>query len=464
MLNVVLVDDEQLSLDYMKSIIDWEKFGAEIVAGFSEANEALRFISKRLDIDLVFLDMEMPEISGTDFIRKALSLGCKSKFVIVSAHDSFQYLQESLRLNVTDYLLKPARGADIEKILALLTEKKPGELYLPDLRGSLCDTLQPKPDDIICCFVMKPFSLPDATLFGKIGFRNMLRYDSLRYSACFCLCDSDKYLGYISELAKENGRWVGVSLANRNGMTLEECFINACDAYDGCFFTDAPFCIYNADYEKQLCSVLLAIETYIKLGKVENLYKQVDSFFEEIAEKRMQSGIPIRFFNSLTKLLNECSDSNSTENFVIMDGRHTRKKFADRQEMIDFLHKRIRETFENKEDYLTMVKGKDLIPEIKDYIEQNCQNDLSLSVIADEFALSPKYLSNIFKKFTGTNISHYINITRISRARTMLEQTDISVQDVSYLCGFSDCSYFTKVFKKHTGLSPSEYKQHSGKN
>ena len=104
------------------------------------------------------------------------------------------------------------------------------------------------------------------------------------------------------------------------------------------------------------------------------------------------------------------------------------------------------------------LKAKDFVPMIKKYIEENYQNDLSLSLLAKEFMMSSKYLSSVFKKTTGMNLNRYINIVRINRAEVMLQETEISIQDISYLCGYGDCSYFTKVFREIMGETPTEYR------
>ncbi|MBR4954963.1 MAG: helix-turn-helix domain-containing protein [Clostridia bacterium] len=93
------------------------------------------------------------------------------------------------------------------------------------------------------------------------------------------------------------------------------------------------------------------------------------------------------------------------------------------------------------------------------YIEASLSGELSLSKLAHEININPSYLSELFKKETGTTLTEYINKTRINRACRMLRETTLQVQTVAQYCGIQDVNYFSKVFKKYTGQTPSEYRR-----
>jgi AraC-like DNA-binding protein len=94
-----------------------------------------------------------------------------------------------------------------------------------------------------------------------------------------------------------------------------------------------------------------------------------------------------------------------------------------------------------------------------EYIRVNLNQNLSLDSISSALYLSPYELSRQFKKETGENITDYINKMRINEALFILENDDISITEVSYMVGFNDVNYFTKVFKKIKGITPSEYRR-----
>jgi two-component system, response regulator YesN len=94
-----------------------------------------------------------------------------------------------------------------------------------------------------------------------------------------------------------------------------------------------------------------------------------------------------------------------------------------------------------------------------EYIRINLNQDLSLDSISGSLNLNSYELSRQFKKETGKNITEYINNRRINEAIYILENDNISITDVAFTVGFNDVNYFTKVFKKLKGVTPSEYRK-----
>lgn len=91
------------------------------------------------------------------------------------------------------------------------------------------------------------------------------------------------------------------------------------------------------------------------------------------------------------------------------------------------------------------------------YVNENFSDpSLSVKKVADLFFYSEKYLSSLFVKNTGVKFTEYLNNLRVSHA-TALADKKLSIAEISTRCGFSDPLYFSKVFKKITGKSPSEY-------
>ena len=108
-------------------------------------------------------------------------------------------------------------------------------------------------------------------------------------------------------------------------------------------------------------------------------------------------------------------------------------------------------------------KYSEIIKEMITYIRANYMNKLSLNDISNHVRYSISYLSKIFKEETGENLSAFINRTRIDNSRIMLLTTDLPIIEISYLCGFDDQSYYTKVFRKITGVSPGRFREKRGK-
>ena len=100
----------------------------------------------------------------------------------------------------------------------------------------------------------------------------------------------------------------------------------------------------------------------------------------------------------------------------------------------------------------------DRFTQVLRYVDNSFANpELTLMRVADLFFYSRKYLSSLFVKHTGVRFSDYVNRVRIRHAAALLENGSCSVADAAAQCGFSDPLYFSKVFRKLTGQSPSRY-------
>ena len=98
------------------------------------------------------------------------------------------------------------------------------------------------------------------------------------------------------------------------------------------------------------------------------------------------------------------------------------------------------------------------------YIHMHLEEDLSLSIIADEIYVNASHLSRKFKAETNMSIIDYINKKRVAEAKLYLQRGNVSITEVSLMVGFNDLNYFSRVFKKTTSISPSQYSKHYNTN
>ena len=103
-----------------------------------------------------------------------------------------------------------------------------------------------------------------------------------------------------------------------------------------------------------------------------------------------------------------------------------------------------------------------LAEKARKYIAENIADDLSLEMIADALHISASHLSRTFKKAAGISLTDYINQFRINRAKELLRGTDIYIYAISEMVGYHDATYFSSMFKKLVGVSPSEYRNVDG--
>jgi ligand-binding sensor protein/AraC-like DNA-binding protein len=92
------------------------------------------------------------------------------------------------------------------------------------------------------------------------------------------------------------------------------------------------------------------------------------------------------------------------------------------------------------------------------YIEENYEENISLKKIADISNVSSFYFSKLFKKEMGMNFSAYFTECKMNKAKEMLKNTDMLIANIASKLGYYECGYFTKVFKKSEGITPSEYR------
>jgi AraC-like DNA-binding protein/ligand-binding sensor protein len=96
------------------------------------------------------------------------------------------------------------------------------------------------------------------------------------------------------------------------------------------------------------------------------------------------------------------------------------------------------------------------------YIYENYTRKISLKEVADASGLSAPYFSNIFKEEMGENLTNYLNRLRVERAGRLLTETEMSLSEIAGLCGFENQSWFSKIFKSFTGISPGKYRGQGG--
>ncbi|MBQ8525875.1 MAG: AraC family transcriptional regulator [Clostridia bacterium] len=110
------------------------------------------------------------------------------------------------------------------------------------------------------------------------------------------------------------------------------------------------------------------------------------------------------------------------------------------------------------EEYVSSGAVNKYTQKIKEFVARNIEQDISLESIAAYVHLSPAYCSHIFKKHENTTIKKYIQKLKINQACQLLLHTNHSVSYIAESLGYCDLFYFSNIFKKHTGMSPTEYR------
>lgn len=122
------------------------------------------------------------------------------------------------------------------------------------------------------------------------------------------------------------------------------------------------------------------------------------------------------------------------------------------------------------ESYIKLLPGENdvnsenaAVKKAEDYIKFYYRNNITVSALAWIYGYNSKYLGRIFKKQTGKSFSEYLNEVRIKNAKKLLCTTDKTVIETALECGFDNVTYFNRIFRRLTGMSPSQYREkHTG--
>jgi len=200
--------------------------------------------------------------------------------------------------------------------------------------------------------------------------------------------------------------------------------------------------------------------TLLKSGTKEAVVKEVKHFLDGLVrEQRINAHILHRFQQDLMQAL---------FSYLNMIGIQAHQLYGDETSIhqaelagqsmegliawVDFvLNKAI--------DHTKVVEeSESVVQQVKRYIDTHLDQDLSRDSIASDVFLNPDYLSRIFKRETGYSISDYVLAARINKAKELLRQTNIPVSSVATSVGHTNFSHFARIFKKHVGIGPTEYR------
>lgn len=217
--------------------------------------------------------------------------------------------------------------------------------------------------------------------------------------------------------------------------------------------------IYPIEYEKRLYNLIC---THDKAGAQQLLNELIGHIY--CASNFDLHTIKVRAMELIVLLSRAAIDAGADvqEIFLFNTNYISEIEKFDSLEDLSIWLSGIMHRFINYSFDFAQVKHSDIVYKVMEYVKSNYASKITLDDVAKHVYLSRSYLSSVFKEETGYSLFNYINRVRVEKSKLYLLDNSISLVDVAAMCGFEDQSYFTKVFKKATGVSPKKYRDSRG--
>lgn len=531
--SIILVDDEE---EVRKSIIkkiEWQSAGFHVVGDAENGEDALEKI-EILEPDVVLTDIRMPYMDGLLLAEKVRQRYPSMKVVIFSGYDDFEYAQKAIKLNVTEYILKPVNveeltsilkriksNLDLEieekrnlsrlrekyrKSLPLIREQFFNELVHKNLKKELIEQKLKEYDvpilgatrwvlvaiDVEEGNVVEPISLHSEEELIPISVMQVVR-EKLEGYCRFALfqsaseadmvviaaLDEDNSItgltDVLGDICKETKRILKVPVTIGIGHSCEEitqilkAYQSAVDALGYKTIAGTGSTIYINDMEPvgsgklEFDSVTEGeLISAIKFGPEEKIESSVKKIMEKMktakVHYRQQQVYMIGILNSIIQMMQQYDLAledimgEELESIALFD------KLKKIEEFSSWLFKiagKLNHLINQERDMTT----RQVIQDAKQYIMDHYQNpDLSVEMICRHLHMSPAYFSTVFKKETGQAYIAYLTDVRLNKAVELLNKTDDKTYIIASKVGYQEQNYFSYVFKKKFGVSPTRYR------
>ncbi|GFP74857.1 response regulator [Clostridium fungisolvens] len=420
MVRLLIADDEKYERESIISILSWE-FGDKLeVLEARNGREAIE-IAEQTRPDIVITDIKMPGINGLVAIEEIKRSLPNTYFIILTAYDYFDFAVEAVKNNVKEYILKPfGRPELIEKIRKAVAcvdkekAKRKSEIENAEKLNNLISVME---NELSYYILNNTFEAIDEQMYKNylnLTFENtcsMVIELECRDTELFNNQIKSKVGEYIKGYINLKYRAIGTY------KSIKELV----------YFIEAP--VDHSDEDKKITIVKLAVD----------IRKEVQRIFDisiNIGIGRCYSGLAAMhtsYKEAATSLEKRC-DNNIIHIENIKDNANENNHNIDSSKSV-------------------------LFKDIEKYIVDNMVEELDLDTVAARFNLSCYYFSRTFKEIIGYNFSDYINILRINKAKELLRDNSISIKEICFSVGYNDPNYFSKVFKKYEGRSPTEFRK-----
>lgn len=521
MYQVLIVDDEPIVKIALRSMIDWSGLGFHICATASNGEEALE-MTCRFHPDLIICDLKMPIMDGLELIREVQKRKIDCEFLVISNYEDFNYVRTALVLGAADYILKVSISpeeltAQLQKLKEQMDQKAAeDEKQLQSMQETLhhqerhaawrefftnkkyeLDTLcnvtgfcAENMESIALCqisfdwYTQNLEPLPSIDLIQSTLKNALEQFDNRR----IILFSTSNTLLVLPEYELELHQNTIAGLAARitqlfqyymslsptilyqkgipNLLEARRIYHNFQELLELSFYgplgqvqadqLSASFEIPDVSY-KELAAEILAVPHETQLTYA------CDRFRNLLCICQNQNVMPSRVIQYCVRFLGELeyciTDLNSLIHDYLADSTELIRNALTREELEKNLLDALHAVFapETHPENLPDNYSQEITQAIS-YIQGNYNRKISLASVSEYVGLSSGYLCRIFKEETGVSINAYINNLRMTKAGELLKDKNSFIKEVAISVGFEDQLYFSRLFKRYYGVTPSEYR------
>lgn len=497
-MKIFLVEDEVFALRVLKQKILDLGHGYEIVGTAQDGSQALPAILETRPA-VVITDIRMKDMDGLTLIQKLKEQGSSAIPVIVSGYQEFEYAKQAMKLGVEDYLLKPV---ELDKLEACLescrrkAEKSYGSGGLNSFHIRPEDKLRlesiASDDPFLLAYLI--FSTPlnnfESLLHPVTGYisrditLNFFQKNMPRHSVfCFDGIISNEKIVLLN--APRTSTEETSAVFERLLPALADVFSFPVTAY--CMPSPAKSFTYNLQTARRGCvrnavlGVTRCAHSIPPSVPAENLTEFIDLLTllirqddRELLRSNMQR-LCMKWEKEQRTVFACQADlifivKALNQNFHQKKNRQLNSVFfvenvccfcSSFQELAGDFSQLLLELFSASADGSERsLSAEELVGKIDRYFHENLSHGITLQMLAGEMKVSKVYLCRIFKKYKNMTPIDYFNRLKIDRACELLVQfSSLPLQKISDMLGFNDVYYFSKVFKKIVGVSPSVYRR-----
>ena len=499
MYSVLIVDDKALIRKGIVASVDWSGLGLQMAGEADNGEHALRSI-KEDKPDIVITDIRMPDMDGLELLKNICELDSQIVRIVISGYDDFEYAKKAIKYGSIDYIMKPIDPVELneslKKACAILDKNK---TYAPKNEQRLKDYFQK---------LFKEISLDE-------GEYRLLHEEHGFGSRLFCVAVMKSKTGgeaakkpvpvqglKICSFGEGNGVETIVAMTGKNEMSARSFELAV-----GKYLTDMASGIgekevaagigqvaenpeelaksYKTACEAALCCMLPGSERMIAYSRL--MDRKPPAFQIDAYERELMVNVSSGNANRVVQLLDELfARTLNTPEMTMENVRLLLRNLCYvliklnvefENEIYDFLDKigtpgyllkydsvdalcRVVYNFYHfaVQKYQEASGGKNaVITKVKSFIERNYPEDIGLNKLSDLFHINASYLTRIFKEEEGYSINEYIVKIRVENAKRILESGKVNIQKLAEAVGYEDSTYFFKVFKRVTGMTPREY-------